>query len=327
MRFIIYGVGAIGGVVAASLHLSGHEVVGIARGAQLAAIKEKGLLLRTPEWSKTATFPIHGDPTEIAFRPDDVVLLTMKGQDTEPALRRLRDAGLTDQPVLCGQNGVANERAALRLFPNVYGVTVMMPADYIVPGEVYCYSVPKRGIFDIGRYPNGRDDVVDDVADALNKSDIATFPLDDVMQSKYGKLLMNLGNVMEAAMGRDGDRSRLHEIARAEGEAVYRAAGITAANIGMTDPRRAGLMEMQPIEGITRAGGSSTQSLMRGAGSIETDYLNGEIALLGRLHGVPTPINSWFTNLGARLVREGLKPGDVTQTEVEAALRALGADI
>ena len=33
------------------------------------------------------------------------------------------------------------------------------------------------------------------------------------------------------------------------------------------------------------------QSLARGHGALETDYLNGEIALLGRLHGVATPVN------------------------------------
>ena len=49
MRTVVYGVGAIGGTVAASLALSGQEVVGIARGAQLAAIRASGLLLRTPD--------------------------------------------------------------------------------------------------------------------------------------------------------------------------------------------------------------------------------------------------------------------------------------
>ena len=39
-------------------------------------------------------------------------------------------------------------------------------------------------------------------------------------------------------------------------------------------------------------GGSSWQSLVRGTGTIETDFLNGEIVLLGRLHGIPTPVNA-----------------------------------
>ena len=48
----------------------------------------------------------------------------------------LRAAGLRDQPIFCAQNGVANERAALRLFPNVHGITVMMPAAATAPAPM-----------------------------------------------------------------------------------------------------------------------------------------------------------------------------------------------
>ena len=58
MRIIVYGVGAIGGTVAAALALAGQEVVGIARGAQLAAIRAGGLLLRTPEQAARARVPL-----------------------------------------------------------------------------------------------------------------------------------------------------------------------------------------------------------------------------------------------------------------------------
>lgn len=324
MRFVVYGVGAIGGTLAASLALAGHEVVGIARGPQLEAIRERGLLFRTPEEARSVVFPVHDDPAAIGLRADDVVLMTMKGQDTEAALQRLRTAGATDQPVVCAQNGVANERLALRLFPNVYGITVMMPADYVAAGEVNCYGTPRRGMFEIGRYPSGRDGVAEDIADALEAGGIAAFVEDDVMAGKYGKLLMNLANVMEAARGRGGTDERWVAAARAEGEAVYRAAGIVPRDVGSGNPQRAELMQLKPIAGVTRAGGSSTQSLMRGTGSIETDWLNGEIVLLGRLHGVPTPVNAFFQRLGARLVRDGLKPGEVGAAEIDAGLAKAG---
>ena len=48
MRFVVYGAGAIGGVVGGRLHTAGHEVVLIARGAQLEAIRERGLRLDDP---------------------------------------------------------------------------------------------------------------------------------------------------------------------------------------------------------------------------------------------------------------------------------------
>ena len=49
---------------------------------------------------------------------------------------------------------------------------------------------------------------------------------------------------------------------------------------------------MSRLPGLEHTGGSSWQSLVRGTGSIEADHLNGEIVLLGRLHGVPTPVNA-----------------------------------
>jgi 2-dehydropantoate 2-reductase len=67
-----------------------------------------------------------------------------------------------------------------------------------------------------------------------------------------------------------------------------------------------------------RSGGSTWQSLARGAGSLETDYLNGEIALLGALHGVPTPYNRMLQQAAAEAARLGRKPGGYTVEELMA---------
>jgi 2-dehydropantoate 2-reductase len=325
MRIIIYGVGAIGGTVAAALALSGQEVIGIARGAHLKAVQADGLLLRTPEKTVRANYPCVSDPTEIALRPDDAILLTLKTQDTPAALERLRAAGVAEQAIFCVQNGVTNERLSLRHFPEVHGVTVMMPAAISAPGEVSAFSVPRHGIFDIGRYPGGSNAHDAKLAEAMEAANIAAFVSQDVMQSKHGKLLLNLSNILQAALGLDADYKHLEALLRAEAEAAYRAAGIRWLDVGAADARRAQLMQQRPIAGIDRLGSSTTQSLARGAGSIETDYLNGEIVLLGRLHGVPVPANTYFTELGARMAREGLKPGAILLAEAEAELSALGA--
>jgi 2-dehydropantoate 2-reductase len=325
MRIIVYGVGAIGGTVAAALALSGQLVIGIARGAQLAALADNGLVLRTPEKSERAVFPCVGDPGEIDLRPDDIILLTMKTQDTLPALERLRAAGVVDQPIFCVQNGVANERFALRRFPEVHGVTVMMPATLSAPGEVGAFGTPRHGIFDVGRYPSGSNAHDIRLARALEGANIAAFVTPSVMQSKYGKLLLNLGNIVEAALGIDADRKRYTTLLRTEAEAVLQAANIAWHDVGESDPRRDALMRSAPIEGAARSGGSTTQSLARGAGSVETDYLNGEIVLLGRLYAVPVPANSFFLDLSARMAREHLKPGAISVAAVESGLSAAGA--
>jgi 2-dehydropantoate 2-reductase len=79
---------------------------------------------------------------------------------------------------------------------------------------------------------------------------------------------------------------------------------------------------VQPIEGRPRAGSSTRQSLARGAPTLETDYLNGEIVLLGRLHGVPTPINAALCDLSDRHVRERRAPQSLPPEEVLAQARA-----
>ena len=200
MRIIIHGVGAIGGVVGAALVEAGHEVLGIARGRMLEAIRAHGLTMISPKGRVMVDLPCVATPSEITFRPDDVVLLCVKGQDTEAALTDLRAAGMTDQPLFCLQNGTANERTALRYFPNVHGVTVMMPATYLEPGEVITHGAPCYGLFEIGRYPQGSD--ADDAAlkEVLDKANIATFVSEAVMAAKYGKLLMNLGNTADAML-------------------------------------------------------------------------------------------------------------------------------
>ncbi|MCB1366539.1 MAG: ketopantoate reductase family protein [Rhodobacteraceae bacterium] len=322
MRVIVYGIGAVGGVLSAALAHAGAEVIGIARGAQLEAIRAGGLRLRSPKDDVTVRLDCVGDPSGIAFRADDMILLTMKGQHTGPALERLRAVGVADQPIFCFQNGIANERAALRLFANVHGVTVMMPSAILRPGEVAAFAAPRLGMFDIGRYPAGVDASDKALADILEGAGFAAFPNPDVMASKTGKLLMNLGNIAQAALGLGADTAPLRKRLRAEGEAVLAAAGIAVQDVGLDDPRREAFMSFTKIPGIAYQGGSTTQSLARGAGSVETDFLNGEIVLLGRLHGVPVPANAYMCDLAARMARDGTPPGAFTPEAVMAGIDA-----
>ena len=103
---------------------------------------------------------------------------------------------------------------------------------------------------------------------------------------------------------------------RDEALACYRAAGIDCATADEMRARREGVLSFDASAGPQRGGGSSWQSLARGAGSIESDFLNGEIALLGREHGVPTPANVAVQRIAARLVREEASPGAVTADEL-----------
>src|SRR5436190_4508202 len=198
MRFVVYGAGAIGGVIGGRLHEHGHDVVLVARGRHLRAIGDAGLRIESPDGTATLRIPAVGHPAELSLTEGDVVLLAVKSQDTGAALDALAAAAPPGVAVACAQNGVENERAALRLFPRVYGVHVMLPAAHLEPGVVQASSAPVTGLLDLGRYPRGADDTARRLSAALNASSFDSRAMTDVMRWKHRKLIMNLGNAVEA---------------------------------------------------------------------------------------------------------------------------------
>jgi 2-dehydropantoate 2-reductase len=251
------------------------------------------------------------------------VLLTVKSQHTAGALDDLREAA-GDVPVVCAQNGVANERMALRRFSHVYAMMVMLPATHMQPGEVVMHASPVAGILDLGCYPVGVDALVETAA-----SDLASVGFDSradarVMRLKYAKLIENLANAVQALCGLEASARDLARAVRAEGVRALRAANIDFASESEMDARRAEMMGgLRPIEGQAR-GGSTWQSLARGAGSIETDFLNGEIALIGSEHGVPTPYNRMLQRACAEAMRDGRPAGSFTVEELMARAEGPG---
>ena len=327
-RYVVYGAGAIGGVIGGGLALGGHDVALIARGAHLDALQSDGLTLHTVDGTEQVTIPAVGDPAELELRSDDVVILAMKTQDTEAALALLADAAPADLAVVCAQNGVENERLAMRRFANVYGMCVMLPGVHLEPGVVIAGGSPVFGVLDVGRYPNGSDATAEALANALDGSGFRAVADPAIMRSKYAKLRVNTGNALDAACGRSVARGPGVELGRRaakEALAVFAAAGIDVATRDEEAERRDGF-QTQAVDGQPRAGSSSWQSLAKGSGSIEADYLNGEIVLLGRLHGVPTPVNEAFRRLANGMARRGEQPGSVTLDAVEALVADVEAE-
>jgi 2-dehydropantoate 2-reductase len=323
MRFVVFGAGAIGGVVGARLHQSGHDVALIARGSHYEAIRDRGLTLETPVGTVVLEVPVAESPGGIEWNGDEVVLLTVKGQDTAGALTALRAAAPVQTPVVCVQNGVENERIALRLFADVYGAVVMSPTGHLEPGVVQAYGTQGTGVIDLGRYPSGVDALSEEVAVALSASDFSSKARPDIMRFKHAKLLGNLLNAVDALCEPGPSAREVIELAQAEGEAALGAAGIDFVADDVNDvAKRWRQLDLKPIAGRERAGSSTRQSLVRGAGGVETDYLNGEISLIGRLHGVPTPINDALCRLSSRAVVERWKPQTLTPDEVLAEARA-----
>ncbi len=329
MRVIIYGAGGIGGTIGARLHVAGADVLLIARGQHLKAMQTDGLTFAAPDGVHHLRIPVAGHPAEVAWSADDVVLLTMKTQHTTTALDDLAAAAGHDVPVVCAQNGVANERMALRRFARVYGMLVNLPAIHLEPGEVVTHAAGAGGILDTGCYPHGVDPLVESLMAMLTGAGFSAEPDGRIMRKKYAKLLMNLGNIVQAAtVSADGEDAQemaaeeaaalktVYSMLRAEALACFEAAGIDCASREEVRARHENTYRMVDVPGYTRPGGSSWQSLSRGTGNVETDYLNGEISLLGSLYGVPTPANRACQAIATRMVGERLPVGSFTPTEL-----------
>ncbi|MEU6770524.1 2-dehydropantoate 2-reductase N-terminal domain-containing protein [Streptomyces sp. NPDC046759] len=326
MRYIVIGAGAVGGTVGGRLAQAGRDVVLVARGRHLVALGEHGLRLRVPEGESTYRLPAVDGPGPLGeLRPDDVLVLAVKTQDTVAALENWAEAPVAGGgtaaerlPLVCLQNGVESGRLALRRFRRVYGVCVWLPSTFVAPGAVSAAGTPLTGILHLGRLPHGTDDtarrIAADLADACFEAPVVP----DVARWQYAKLLGNLGNALEAVSGpvSGAAAAALYARVRAEGEAVLDAAGIAYASAGEQQAARGDKVTLVPLDGAPRGGGSSWQSLARGTGTIEADYLNGEIVLLGRLHGVPAPLNELLQRLANRFARERRAAGSMPVAEL-----------
>lgn len=322
MRFVVVGAGAVGGVVGARLSRAGHEVVLVARGPHLDAIRADGLRVESAEGTQVVRIPAAGSPAEVDWRPDDVALLAVKSHQSADALADLAAEAPAGLPVACLQNGIANERMALRHFPVVQGVMVACPTGFLQPGVVQAWSSPTTGLLDVGRWPAGADELSESLVAAFASASFDSRVTPDVARWKNRKLLMSLGNAIDAVCGppeRDGE---LHAMVTAEGEAALAAAGMAVATGAEDTERRGDLLQLGEIAGGRHPGSSSWQSLRRGTGGIESDFLNGEVVLLGRMHGVPTPANALLQRLARELATGRRPPASVPVDDVMRRLAA-----
>ncbi|OMC03599.1 2-dehydropantoate 2-reductase [Mycobacterium sp. NS-7484] len=318
--FVVYGVGAIGGVIAGQLRLAGYDVTAVARGAHLNAIRTCGLTLVTQAGTDVVDLPAAADAGEVDWSTRPVVILAVKSHQTAAALDDLSAHAPADTPVFVAQNGIANEAAALRRFANVYGVTVMLPAAHLDPGVVIQQSHPVAGILDLGRYPTGRDALAEQICSALRVARFESQVRDDVMAWKYRKLIANLGNGVIAAYRPGPQADTLIARAREEAERVLAAAGISFVTAEQDAQRRGDLLQGRVHDDYFS---STWQSVARGHTQVETDWFNGEIVLQARLHGQSAPVNELIQRVTAEHARVG-RP--VRSLDAAAALKKLGPE-
>src|SRR5690606_15758229 len=194
---------------------------------------------------------------DLVLEPDTVLVLAVKSQDTRAALVAwadlpVRGGGVACQrlPVVCAQNGVANESMALRMFARVYAMCVWLPATYLEPGTVVAQGHPYSGVLHLGRYPHGTDQLTGAISADLDTSRFRAPVRAGTMRWKYGKLLGNLGNGLAALVA--SPAPDLYQRLRAEGRAVLDAAGIAYTSREEELAARGELVRIEPVAGRPR---------------------------------------------------------------------------
>ncbi len=307
MRFVICGAGAVGGTIAGLLDRSGEEVAMVARGAHGEAIRSAGLTLHTPEFSHVANARGFSSVSDVDWREDDVAIVATKLQDSASLLDDLALAAPHGMSVVCAQNGLAGERMAARRGFATYGMMVWMPATYLKAGVVRVHGSPAPGVLDVGAWPSGRDSLAELLAERLTNAGFEAFARDDVMAWKRAKLRTNVVG-MAKAIASELSRAFADGL-RDETDAVFQAAGHSVTPWEEFSEHRAAV-RLAPAGGEERGGGSAWQSLTTGRSS-EVDFLCGEVVMLGREFGVPTPLNDRVVRETHALVAGGGAPRSV----------------
>jgi len=291
MRIGIIGAGGVGAYYGGMLAQAGHEVRLLARGESLAALRERGLEVRTPEGHFTARVEAASDPA--ALRGVELAVVAVKGYSLDavaPAARAAAEGGGAVLPLL---NGVeASHRLAELGVPvgAVLGGATYISAARVAPGVVERRSSFQRVL--VGELPAGTSPRVDAIVAAFRSAGVESEASPDIRLELWRKLTFlaaisaacglvrgDIGSVRARPLGSELVARLVGEtaaVARARGAALppEEEARVTALIAGLPGP-------MKP---------SFLLDLLAG-GPNELEILSGAVSRLGAAAGLPTPVH------------------------------------
>jgi len=258
MKIVVFGAGAVGGHVATRLGAgaaaAGIEVAAVARGAQLAAIRERGLTLWIGEERYSAW--LHATDRPETLGPQDVVFVTLKSSVLPEAAPALRTLIGPDTSVIfamngipwwylyrCPENGVPHPDLS-RLDPGgvlahsvgperVIGCMINSANEVVEPGVIR-NSPGTLNRFTLGEPDGTVSRRIEAISAAFERAGVAA-PISTAIRTEiWDKLLRNLSSAPVCALtgapiGVIGHHPELFELSKAlmkEGLAVANAHGI-----------------------------------------------------------------------------------------------------
>jgi 2-dehydropantoate 2-reductase len=294
MRIAVMGAGGVGGYFGGRLAEAGADVVFVARGAHLDAMRRGGLRIHSPKGDVHLTrVAATDDPATIG--PVDVVMLTVKLYDVESALGRLQPLLGRDTIVLPFQNGVeAVDLLSRAVGPRHAGAGTCYLAAAVAEPGVIRHTAMDHLIF--GELDGSRSLRLERFLDACRPATFQSTLSDHItvdIWTKFTRLSVfsGLTAVTRCPIGvivGDADLLELLKCAVAESLAVARAKRIPLPTALVDDVARA--YQALPAE----AKSSMLEDLERGR-RLELPWLSGAVARIGRELGVPTPTHQFIT--------------------------------
>jgi 2-dehydropantoate 2-reductase len=287
LRIAVMGAGAVGSYLGSRFAAARADVHMIARGAHLAALRDKGLTLITPEGISTTPVWATDGPDKIG--PVDVVLFCVKSYDTAAAAAQLGPLIGPDTMVVSIQNGIDNEQkiAAAIGAEHVLGAATYILASIEAPGVVR--SGAARLV--VGELREGPpSDRVMGFVDLARRGGVDASAASDVRRAKWEKYVLLVAfSAVTAATQLTVGSIRLSHAASAMLREIMQEAWAVGRALGV--PLSSDLVDRQHRLVLAQAddeGTSLRHDLLIGH-RMELDALQGALRRLGRETGVPTP--------------------------------------
>ena len=307
MKIAIIGVGAIGGYIGSKLALADEDVTFIARGANLEALRSRGIRLITADGEDQTVAKVKATSDYAAAGPHDVVILAMKAHQVEAVAREVPKLFGPDTVVVPMQNGIpywyfhrhAGELAGTRVesvdpsgligenipCERVIGCVVYPAAELISPGVI---KHVEGNRFPVGEPDGTSSERVLRVSECFIRAGLQAPVLADIRSEIWLKLWGNLTFNPISALS----RATLAGIcqyppSRAIAAAMMSEAQSVANKLGITF--RVSLEKR--IAGAEKVGHHKTSMLqdVEAARTLEIDALLGSVVELARLTDTPTP--------------------------------------
>jgi 2-dehydropantoate 2-reductase len=189
-------------------------------------------------------------------------------------------------------------------------VSILRPARFTETGQIVAGGDPQVGVVTVGRFTTGVDATRNRIAADLYHSGYLAEQSSDIRRWKSAKLLHNVRNVLELFQGPADLRGEIGEALQEEARRTLQAAGY---RIAIQSERTVDISKWSVAQnaGIHPGQQSTWQSFIRGSSS-EVDFLNGEIVMLGRLHGILTPYNEAVQAIAGELEQGRMTRGELS---------------